>query len=177
MTAHALKGDREKCLAAGMDDYITKPIDVKSVSTILEKWLILTPKQETAPTETKLMMPANEALVTELANERLKEIFGNDEEAIKNFLQSFVDVTSILLDDIQSALQEKNAQTLKEHLHRLKGSSANSGFNKLKELALNSESLVAQNDWLALEKMIGEVTNEFSRLTQAIKQFKKPDQN
>ena len=39
MTAHALKGDREKCLQVGMDDYITKPIDVKTISQALDQWL------------------------------------------------------------------------------------------------------------------------------------------
>jgi CheY-like chemotaxis protein len=39
MTAHAMEGDRDKCLATGMDDYISKPIDSKLLYEVIEKWL------------------------------------------------------------------------------------------------------------------------------------------
>lgn len=43
MTAHAMKGDRERCLAAGMDDYVTKPINSRVLYNVLERWLEITP--------------------------------------------------------------------------------------------------------------------------------------
>jgi CheY-like chemotaxis protein len=43
MTAHAMQGDREQCLAAGMDDYVAKPINVSALQTVLAKWLAQTP--------------------------------------------------------------------------------------------------------------------------------------
>ena len=43
MTAHAMQGDREQCLAAGMDDYVAKPINVSALQTVLAKWLVQTP--------------------------------------------------------------------------------------------------------------------------------------
>jgi CheY-like chemotaxis protein len=45
MTAHAIQGDREKCLAVGMNDYISKPVSPQALADRLEKWL---PKSETA---------------------------------------------------------------------------------------------------------------------------------
>ncbi len=45
MTAHAMKGDRERCLEAGMDDYLSKPLDPRAVAVVLNKWLGLAQKQ------------------------------------------------------------------------------------------------------------------------------------
>jgi len=49
LTAHVLRGDREKCLAAGMDDYMPKPISPRSLTERLEQWLILSTRQQSLP--------------------------------------------------------------------------------------------------------------------------------
>jgi len=49
LTAHVLRGDREKCIAAGMDDYMPKPISPRSLTERLEQWLILSTRQQSLP--------------------------------------------------------------------------------------------------------------------------------
>ena len=49
MTASAMRGDRERCLAAGMDDYVAKPVTIESLRTVLERWLA--PETESSATE------------------------------------------------------------------------------------------------------------------------------
>ncbi len=63
MTAHALKGDRERCLEAGMDDYVTKPVDPKKLAKVAETWIGRSSDAAQTPAPTKAVEPAREAIV------------------------------------------------------------------------------------------------------------------
>jgi PAS domain S-box-containing protein len=164
MTAHALKGDREKCLESGMSDYISKPIDIKFLAEILEKWLDqknIVIDLEQYP-EKKVQQQGD--IMSLIDIDRLHSIFGNDPATIYEFIKSFIKSTSELLKDIKAAVANKNMQLAKELFHRLKGSSGNSGIMVLHTLSRNAEEKVLESEWTVVEKIVGEIDDMFEKL-------------
>lgn len=166
MTAHALKGDREKCIAAGMDDYISKPIDIKIVATLVEKWLKLT-HHEKKVSKNKEQIGSQLDVVEEasiLDMDRIHAIFGEDDGAIKEFMQVFVTSIAELLVEVDTAVKEKNKQLAKDLLHRLKGSAGNSGVMLIHRLSARAEAQVLESDWKALQTTQSEINEAFKQL-------------
>ena len=110
MTAHAMAGDRERCLAAGMDDYISKPLEKASLLAILR-----------APGETQLPARTPQALTTGsiFGRERLLENLDGDETLLGKMVALFHHNTPTLLGKIREAIAGENAGDLARHTHAL----------------------------------------------------------
>ena len=93
MTAHAMKGDRERCLAAGMDDYLSKPLRQDELDAALERWLGTAPAKPAAPEAAPAGDPF-EALVDEA---RMRVFRVDYPEIVDQLVELFVESTPPLL--------------------------------------------------------------------------------
>lgn len=159
MTANALEGDREKCLAAGMDDYVAKPITTGRLRTALARWL---PEK----TVEGMAMETQEtgACAAWLDRARLDAVTGGDAELAHEILGVF----SASLPDLRTRIEAAAARDrglLHAYAHELKGSAGNIGAAALEDIARALEGVLAGGDTTALAEWIarlGTACDEFA---------------
>lgn len=136
MTANAMQGDRERCLEAGMDDYVSKPIEPKTLSAVLAKWL---------PNEEPPAMPdtAGDAVID---MRRMSDLFGDDVEIIRELLSVFLSTTGPLLDKLKIAIDNADYDKIKSIGHQVAGSAANLGIPQLQMQGRAIEQAAAESD-------------------------------
>jgi len=134
MTAHAMKGDREKCLAQGMDDYVSKPVKPKELLDVVQRWAgrqvlrtPVSPDVPSGPTQTPVNL------------KRLQEITGTDNEFEREIIDMFLTDFKQHLSTLKQAAAEGNLSVLEMEAHTVKGASTNIGAGQLSELALSLE--------------------------------------
>ena len=126
MTAHTLTGDREKCLEAGMDDYLPKPIAIDKLAATLEHWLAgetgaIAPLA--APTERQA--PNTSANDTVFKSERFLELMDNDHSLALTLVQMFITNLPGDLDKLRQALAGGDTGEVRAAAHFIKGAAAN----------------------------------------------------
>ncbi|MGC3973803.1 MAG: response regulator [Nitrospira sp.] len=123
LTANALPGDRERCKAAGMDDYVTKPVKTDDLGLILQRWAPVKAAADVAPTAPARDMSKTDARVFD-ADAMLANI-GGDAELFDQLLRLFVDRHSVMMKEIESAIEQGDAAALERAAHSLKGTAGN----------------------------------------------------
>jgi len=130
MTANTQRGDAEKCLAAGMDDYLAKPITLVEVRQKLDKWL---PRGGAEAPST-----AVDAAVFD----KLRDLLG---AALPQAVTPFLEDAPAYLEQLEQAVHGGDAATARARAHALKGASSNLGANGLAQLAAQAEALAIEH--------------------------------
>ncbi len=153
ITANVLQGEVQRCLAAGMDDFLPKPVELKKLEQMLLKWM-----PDTAGIE-------GEAAAVDLSV--LSKFVGDDAALHRVFHGKFIDSTKQMIEQIHVACDTRSANTLGDLAHKLKSTARSIGANALADTCQELESAVAEDDW----KTIDELTPKIGGLVKTVKDF------
>ncbi|MBI1244603.1 MAG: response regulator [Alphaproteobacteria bacterium] len=150
LTADALPGTEQKCLDAGMDGYLTKPIDSKALSATLEKWLPgarelrRRPEPKEAAKPAKAAEPEIDPAIFERA--RVAEMFGGWNDEAREFFNAFLSDVPAMLGKVADALAASDAKAAREAAHALKGAARSLGAVRLGQLASDLQDVLDAGD-------------------------------
>ncbi|MBD3266095.1 response regulator, partial [bacterium] len=171
MTANAMAGDREKCLDAGMNDHVAKPINVSDLFSTLAKWI--TPQY---PAEA--VRPAAQAKeekeidlpdwVDGLDIQNGVERMGGSAKAYLKLLEKFQSNSANAVKEIRETLADKDMHTAERLAHTLKGVSGNIGARELQEASLRLETALKEIPEDTNEALLGDVESKLHVVMQSI---------
>lgn len=140
LTAYAINGDNQKCLEAGMNDYLSKPFEESQLLNIISKWLrrSMLNEKETAGVMNKVDALYNLA--------KLNEIARGNKAFTDKMIRLFIKQVPVSVEEIQAAYLDRNFDIIKKTAHRIKPSIDNMGINSLKAEIREIETLAMENN-------------------------------
>ncbi len=170
MTAHAMKEDKARCLEAGMDDYLTKPIHFEQVNRLLQEGIGMAQPLKKKPSSVN----SPETATREAINKMIQDV-GFDEETAKTLLNQGIDEWQKLMPDLNAAFQQGDFKEVKRCLHALKGTSANLRVTQMAQLAEETEAFAALEDTEKLTEALPEIQRIIDGMADKTKSFKECD--
>ncbi len=156
MTANALTGDRERCLAAGMDEYVPKPVNLGDLDRVLSRW-----RPPVAPDA-----PVDSVDADQL--ESLRAIDGGDGDFLTALVESFLSSSVASLRELAAAAAVSDADALSRAAHRFKGEAATLGASGVAALCAKLETMTSPLDVAAAQAILVRAEGEMTTVRQRL---------
>uniref|UniRef100_A0A486XJK6 Sensory/regulatory protein RpfC n=1 Tax=Rheinheimera sp. BAL341 TaxID=1708203 RepID=A0A486XJK6_9GAMM len=166
VTANALKGEEQKCLSVGMDGYITKPIELATLETMLSRWL--PHKADIKATSASVNDNAQQSspiCFTTIAN-----FLGNDPAKHEEYLNYFVKHAAELLSNMTAGAEDQDRSTVRSIAHQFKSVAKSVGALSLASDALKLEKAAEASDWPVINEYIRLMQDKYQDVVNFVKQ-------
>jgi signal transduction histidine kinase/CheY-like chemotaxis protein len=167
MTANVMHGDKEMCIEAGMDDYISKPILIDNLTELLNKWSKkISEKSRNLRATSKASLMIDSDVI-----HRLKKLEAKDAQNLKQIIKLYLEVAPSLLKEIKKSVRLKDISRIKKATYNLRRASINLGANRLAELCFKIESING-NDFKEITNLVDRLENIYKLTSIELNQFK-----
>jgi len=165
-TANALKGETEHCIEIGMDDYLSKPVQLAQLKSMLDKWQ---PAPVSVPVKASLLPPTDRSIVVDV--NVLKALIGSDDALVREFLEDFHTSAVAMARALQTSYASGDWAVTASLAHKLKSSSRSVGALVLGDLCQSIETAGKGGEALNLAQMLQKFGQELTRVDDFLHAF------
>jgi CheY-like chemotaxis protein/HPt (histidine-containing phosphotransfer) domain-containing protein len=171
MTANALEGNRDVCIAAGMNDYVSEPVKLPELEAALEHAPEFHSEfPQTAPQPVAEVAPEATAAIDPAALTSLRSLSDSDEDnVLADLIELFLGDMPAKIDQIRDAIAQDRPASLRESAHNLKGSASNLGARRLAGVCARLETLARGSSLAEAAELVPKLQEEFARVCDALR--------
>ncbi|MDP6346634.1 MAG: response regulator, partial [Alphaproteobacteria bacterium] len=174
ITASVMKEEIDHCFAAGMDDYLPKPLEMAKLEEMLGKWLpasdlvVTGETSEATIADTTVTSEASGGDGSPIDPSALKDVFGDDEETFVEILREFVGPATSNAEEIEAAFGERSADGVANGAHKLKSSARSVGAHDLADLCQGLETAGKAANWDEIDRLAPRIPGTVQRVVEYI---------